>query len=163
MILADLKEKVLVEGQQFNLTLTPGTTAKWNALDADVKAELALEFKELTTKKVFSQMAGFHIIAGFEATIRSILMDKEDHFTTLDFIKAEALKIEGRLEEKQRTSTNGDGTSRVLNTNQVNQISNEPQQEDKVDAISKRNFKSGRQQNPRGNGLRCSYCNKPGH
>ena len=38
-------------------------------------------------------MAGFHTIAGFKATIRSILMEKEDQLTTLDLIKAEALKL----------------------------------------------------------------------
>ena len=69
-----------MEGQEFNLTLSPGTTATWNALNSDVAAELAVEFKKTTTKKVFSQMAGFHIIAGFKATIRSILMDKEEHW-----------------------------------------------------------------------------------
>ena len=84
---------------------------------------------------MFSQMAGFHIIAGFKATIRTILMDKEEQLTTLDLIKGEALKIERRLEEKQRNSTNGDGTSKVLNTNQINQISSDTQQEDKVEAI----------------------------
>ena len=54
-------------------------------------------------------------------------MDNEEELTALDLIKAEALKIERRLEKKERTSTNGDGPSRVLNTNQINQISNEPQ------------------------------------
>ena len=78
MILADLKEKVSVEGQDFNLTLTPEARALWNGLHADMRAELALQFKNTTTKTVFSQMAGFHIIAGFKVTIRSILMDKED-------------------------------------------------------------------------------------
>ena len=92
-------------------------------------------------------MAGFQIIASFSATIRSILMEKEDQFTTLDLIKAEALNIEKRLEEKQRTSTNGDRSSRVLNTKQVNQISNNTQPEDEVDAISRRHFNTGRPQN----------------
>ena len=108
-------------------------------------------------------MAGFHIITGFKATIRSILMDTKEQLATLDLIKAEALKIERRLVEKQRTSTNDVGTSRVLHTNQINQISNDTQQEDKVKAIGQKNFDSGRLENPRGNGLRCSFCNKPGH
>ena len=101
MILADLKERVSVEAQELNLTLYPGTTAARNALNAEAKAELALEFKKITIKKVCSQMAGFHIIAGFKATIRSILMDKEVQLTTVDLIKAEALIIKRRLEEKQ--------------------------------------------------------------
>ena len=105
-ILADLKEKVSVEGQDFNLILNPDTTAAWNALNADVRAEL----------------------------------DKEEELTTLDLIKVEALKIKRRLEEKQRKSTNGDGTSRVLNNNQINQISNNTQQEDEVDAIGRKCF-----------------------
>ena len=45
-------------------------------------------------------MAGFHIIAGFKANIRSALMDKKDTITTLDLIKAETLNIERRFEEK---------------------------------------------------------------
>ena len=163
VILADLKEKVSVEAQDFNLDLTPQALAAWNGLHADMRAELSLQFKRTTTKKVFSQMAGFHIIAGFKATIRSILMEKEDQLTTLDLIKAEALKIERRLEEKQRTSTNGDGSSRVLNTNQINHISNPTQSEDEIDAIGRRNFNTSRNQNTRGNIPRCSHCNKPGH
>ena len=90
-----------VEGQQVNLTLSPRTTVIWNVLNADVRAELALKFKRTTTKKVFSQMVGFHIIVRFEATIRSILMDKEEQLTTLDLIKTEALKIERRLEKSK--------------------------------------------------------------
>ena len=58
-------------------------------------------------------MAGFHIIAGSKANIRSALMDKED--------TAKALKMERRLEEKSKTSSNGDGSSRV-NAGQINQI-----------------------------------------
>jgi hypothetical protein len=46
----------------------------WTGLNAGLKAELALKFKRLCTKRVFSQMAGFHIIAGFKANIRSALM-----------------------------------------------------------------------------------------
>ena len=76
MILAGLKGKVSVEGQDFNLTLSPGTKASWNALNADVRAGLALEFKRTMTKKLFSQMAGFHFIAGFKVTIRSIPIEK---------------------------------------------------------------------------------------
>ena len=163
MILADLKKNMLVEGQDFNLFLYPSTTAIYIVLNADVRAELALKFKRITTKKVFCQMAGFHIIAIFKATIRSILVDKVERLSTLDLIEAEALKIERRLEEKQRTSTNGDETNRVLNTNQINQISNDSQQEDKVEAIGQRSFSSGRPQNSRGNGIECSFCNKPGH
>ena len=72
----------------------------WEGLNADLKTELALKFKRLCMRKIFSQMAGFHIIAGFKTNIRSALMDSEDTLTTLDLIKAEALKIERRLEEK---------------------------------------------------------------
>ena len=72
----------------------------WEGLNADLKAEISLKFKRLCTKNFFSQMAGFHIIAGFKANMRSALMDKEDTLTTLDLIKAEALKNERRLEEK---------------------------------------------------------------
>ena len=46
-------------------------------------------------------MAGFHIIAGVKATIRSILMDKEEQLTTLDLIKTEALKFDRRLEKSK--------------------------------------------------------------
>ena len=70
----------------------------------------------------------------------SILTDKEDQLRTLDIIKAETLQIERSLEEKQRTSTNDDGSSRVLNTSQINQISNNTQPEDEVDAIGRQNF-----------------------
>ena len=114
IILPDLKNKVSIENQEFILNdLTPGCAAMWEGLNADIKAELALKFKRLCTKKVFSQMVGFHIIAGFKANIRSAVMDKGDTLTTLDLIKAEALKIERRLEEKYQTSTNGDGSSTV--------------------------------------------------
>ena len=39
------------------------------------------------------------------------------------------MKIERRIEEKQRTFTNGNKTIRVLNTNKINQILNNTQQE----------------------------------
>ena len=157
VILADLKNKVNIENQEFILNLTDGCTAMWNGLNADLKAELSLEFKKVCTKKVFSQMAGFHIIAGFKANIRSALMDKEDTLTTLDLIKAEALKIERRLEEKSKTSTNGDGSSRV-NAGQINEITN--QTHDEIDAINRRNYNSGRQNS---SSPRCNYCKKVGH
>ena len=157
VILADLKNKVNIENQEFVLTLTDGCTAMWNGLNADLKAELSLEFKKVCTKKVFSQMAGFHIIAGFKANIRSALMDKEDTLTTLDLIKAEALKIERRLEEKSKTSTNGDGSSRV-NAGQINEITN--QNHDEIDAINRRNYNSGRQNS---SSPKCNYCKKVGH
>ena len=44
-------------------------------------------------------------------------MKKEDKLTTLDLIKGKALKIERRLEEQQRTYTNGDGSIWVLKHN----------------------------------------------
>jgi hypothetical protein len=161
IILADLKNKVSIENQEFILNdLTDGCAAMWNGLNADLKAELSLKFKRLCTKKVFSQMAGFHIIAGFKANIRSALMDKEDTLTTLDLIKAEALKIERRLEEKSKTSTNGDGSSRV-NAEQINQINTQPNY-DEVDAINRRNnYNSGRQNSS--SPPNCNYCKKPGH
>ena len=157
VILADLKNKVNIENQEFILNLTDGCTAMWNGLNADLKAELSLEFKKVCTKKVFSQMAGFHIIAGFKANIRSALMDKEDTLTTLDLIKAEALKIERRLEEKSKTSTNGDGSSRV-NAGQINEITN--QEHDEIDAINRRTYNSGRQMS---SSPKCNYCKKIGH
>ena len=94
------------------------------------------------------------------------MMDKEDQLTTLDLIKAEALKFERRVKEKQSTFTNGYGTSRVLNTNQINQISNNTQSKDEVDTIGRGNFNSNRKQtsrglqNNRGNGLKCTFCKK---
>ena len=102
-------------------------------------------------------MAGFHIIAGFKANIRSALMDKEDTLTTLDLIKAEALKIERRLEEKSKTSTNGDGSSRV-NAGQINEITN--QEHNEIDAINRRNYNSGRQNS---SSPKCNDCKKVGH
>ena len=63
MILADLKENVQVEEQHFNLMLSPGITAAWNALNADVRTEMALEFKRTSTKIVLIQVAGFQIVA----------------------------------------------------------------------------------------------------
>ena len=159
IILADLKNKVSIENQEFlSNDLTVECAAMWNGLDANLKAELSLKFKRLCTKKVFSQMAGFHIIAGFKANIRSALMDKEDTLTTLDQIKAEALKIERRLEEKSKTSTNGDGSSRV-NSGQINQIETH-ENHDEVDAINRRNFNSGRQNS---SSPKRNYCKKPGH
>ncbi len=158
IILADLKNKVNIENQDFQLDdLTQECAAMWTGLNAGLRAELALKFKRLCTRKVFSQMAGFHIIAGFKANIRSALMDKEDTLTTLDQIKAEALKIERRLEEKSKTSTNGDGSSRV-NSGQINEINNQ----DEVDAVYR-----GQKQNYPGKQTssipRCTYCKKIGH
>jgi hypothetical protein len=162
IILADLKNKVSIENQEFILNLTDGCTAMWNGLNADLKAELSLEFKKVCTRKVFSQMAGFHIIAGFKANIRSALMDKEDTLTTLDQIKAEALKIERRLEEKAKTSTNGDGSSRV-NAGQINQIETR-ENNDEIDAINRRNFNSGRQNSSQNSSSpKCNYCKRTGH
>ena len=112
IILADLKKKVSIKNQEFILDdLTPECTAMWTGLDAGLKAELALKIKILFTKKDFSQLEGFYIVAGFKANIRSALIDKEDTLTTLDQIKGEAFKIERRLEKKSKTFTNGDGSS----------------------------------------------------
>ena len=102
IILEDLKEKVSDEGQDFILTLSPSTTTAWNGLNADIRAELALVFKRPTTKKVFSYMAGFHIIARFKPTIMSILLDKEGQLTALDLIKAEVVKIEKKIRGKTK-------------------------------------------------------------
>ena len=60
-----------------------------------------MENQTAMPQQAHKEMAGFHIIAGFKATIRSILMDKEVQLTTVDLIKAEALIIKRRLEEKQ--------------------------------------------------------------
>ena len=160
IILADLKNKVNIENQEFVLNdLSAECATMWTGLDAVLKAELSLKFKRLCTRKVFSQMAGFHIIAGFKANIRSALMDKEDQLTTLDLIKAEALKIERRLEEKSKTSTNGDGSSRV-NSGQINEI-NEQTCND-VEAI----YRGQRQNTPARSTSsipKCTYCKKTGH
>jgi hypothetical protein len=86
-------------------------------------------------------------------------MDKEDTLTTLDQIKAEALKIERRLEEKSKTSTNGDGSSRV-NLGQINEIKEQDYNE--VDALYR-----GQKQNYPGKQTsaipKCTYCKKTGH
>jgi hypothetical protein len=103
-------------------------------------------------------MAGFHIIAGVKANIRSALMDKEDQLNTFDLIKAEALKIERRLEEKSKTSTNGDGSSWV-NSGQINEVNK--QNYNDVDAI----YSGQRQNNPgkhTSSSPKCTYC-KIGH
>ena len=66
-----IKSKVSIENQEFLLNdLTPGCAAMWEGINANLKAEFSLKFKRLCTKKVFCQMAGFHIIAGFKANIR---------------------------------------------------------------------------------------------
>ena len=69
IISADLKQKVLVEEQDFNLVLTPKATAAWNGLHANMRVELPQQFKRTTTMKVFSQIARFHIIAEIKVTI----------------------------------------------------------------------------------------------
>ena len=55
MSLADLKEKVSVEGQDFNLTLSLSRHNIHMQCTQCRCKELALEFKRTTTKKVFSQ------------------------------------------------------------------------------------------------------------
>ena len=124
--MTELKNKVSSENQEFIFNdLTPGCAAMWEGLNVDLNAELALKFKRLCTKKVFSQMAGFHIIAGFKDNVSFALMDKEDTLTALDLIKADALKTERRLEEKYKTSSNGNGSSRV-NAGQIHKLTTKP-------------------------------------
>ena len=71
------------------------------------------------------------------------------------------MKIEIRQEEKKKTSTNGDGSSRVL-TNNVNMISTQNMTADEVDAINNRWRNNG---NGSSNSSRpkCTHCQKTGH
>ena len=75
----------------------------------------------------------------------------QDSKPTLD------LHLWTRLEEKSKTSTNGDGSSRV-NAGQINEITN--QNHDEIDAINRRHYNSGRQMS---SSPKCNYCKKIGH
>ena len=50
--------------------------------------------KKAMATHTFNQIAGYHVLAGFKASIRAALMQKEGELNTLDAIKVAALKQE---------------------------------------------------------------------
>ena len=160
LILASLKERIENDDAPQAVEVSAATAAAFAALTEVQRTEYNREVRKMHENRIFNRWAGFYIISGFKASIRSNLMDRDAQLTTLDLIKEEALKIEIRQEEKKKTSTNGDGSTRVL-TNNVNMISTQNMTADEVDAINNRwknNGSGTKMSRPK-----CSHCQKPGH
>ena len=163
VILTELKPKITTEGVALNMNVSAECAVAIAAVNGAHRTEHNNALRAAVTKHIFNQIAGYHVMAGFKAQIRSSLMNREADLITLDRIKAEALIIELRLEEKKKTSTNGDGSSRIL-SQQVNQISQSSTNEE-VDAINNR-WRGGNQSSHTStnrSGIKCSHCSKPGH
>ena len=167
-ILSESKLKLNIEEAVINVKI-PQACSNFVAGINDAARVQFEEHTRLTKRAVsthmFNQMAGFHIIAGFKSQIRSALMNREHLLTTLDMIKTEALLIELKVEEKKKTSTNGDGSSRIL-SNQINAVENQkPLDSNEVDAI-KGKWKPGNQGNQSQNQAskpKCPFCHRTGH
>ena len=164
-ILSELKLKLNIEEAQINVNLPQACAAFVAGLNDAARVHF-LEHTRLMKRAVashmFNQMAGFHIIAGFKAQIRSELMNREHLLVTLDMIKTEALLIELKVEEKKKISTNGDGSSRIL-ANQVHEIGSQRTSDpNEVDAIKAR-WKPGNQNNQNQSKPKCPVCHKTGH
>ena len=161
LILASLKERIENDDAPQAVQVSAACAAAFATLNEANRNEYNTAVKRMHENRIFNKWAGFYIISGFKASIRSNLMDRDAQLTTLDLIKEEALKIEIRQEEKKKTSTNGDGSTKML-TNNVNMIITQNMMADEVDAINNR-WKNNVYGSSSGPKPKCSHCQKPGH
>ena len=101
LILASLKERIENDEAPNVLVVSAACAAAFGALNEAHRTEYNREVRRKHENRIFNRWAGFYIISGFKASIRSNLMDRDAQLTTLDLIKEEALKIEIRQEEKK--------------------------------------------------------------
>ena len=163
VILTELKPKITTDNMDVEVRLSAACVQAQQAIPMALRDEHNAAMKAAVTKHIFNQIAGYHVMAGFKAQIRSALMNREGELTTLNRIKAEALNIELRLEEKKKISTNGDGSSRIL-SQQVSEV-NQSSTQNEVDAINRWRGGNGNQSSSFSNrsDRTCSYCSKSGH
>ena len=95
LILASLKEIIENDEAPNVLVVSAACAAAFGALNEAHRPEYNREVRRMHENIIFNRWAGFYIISGFKASIRSNLMDRDAQLTTLDFIKEEALNTCG--------------------------------------------------------------------
>ena len=126
------------EDPPLELAVTAAVADTFAALADQVKTAHNLALKKATAKYRFNQIAGFHMMAGFKASIRASLLEKEAELTTLDAIKIEALKIEQKEMEKNKPSSVFKEPTKSSSSNGVHSINENytPTSQEEVDAIN---------------------------
>jgi Retrotransposon gag protein len=179
-ILGELKTRLMAladEDPPLTLIVTPAVAAAFAELDEPIQQAHNFALKRATAAYRFNQIAGFHMMAGFKATIRASLLDKEADLTTLDEIKIEALRIEQKEMERKKHTSEFKEQTKPTPTPGVHSINENyvPTSQEEVDAINLQwKTKIGKQNqnrnknHPQGGNQQpttrtCTHCNKQGH
>ena len=69
------------------MQLSAAATVVYTGLDEAMKNEITKEIKKQAQVLTFNLISGFHLIAGFKAYIRAVLMDKQSELSNITLIK----------------------------------------------------------------------------
>ena len=97
---------------QFNAT----ETASYKGIDEAVRVRITREVQQKAKALNFSNISGFHLIAGLKAKIRGGLMKKESLLTSIALTKAEAMQIDQFLEKKNPQNSKKSFLNRLVVT-----------------------------------------------
>ena len=168
-ILNQLKEN-FGNNQPVVLELTAAEQEVYDGMSQGLKDIILQEYRASLTLINFNKVAGYHLIAGSKSFIRASLMQMDPvEMEDLYNIKTAALAMEKKLEEQRRSSTNGDGSTRIAAQNGVNEVNDnslssyDSHQVEAINDWKRRNGYKATNSTNSSTGLKCSHCNKNGH